>query len=129
MLDRYHRDAMILIGQPEDHLDGPRTSSPRPPGPGECRRLAAVVAGLAAGWRMEPVRDKHGRAIIARLPVQRDDAIGPSRVVLGGEPASRRDGPYREAGRTLGGNPAWLDGLRAGRIRPVRQMHVPAICH
>jgi|HubBroStandDraft_1064217.scaffolds.fasta_scaffold115071_2 hypothetical protein len=75
---------MVLIGQLEDRLSRFRTGSPGPLGSGECRQLAAVAARLLAGWRIERACRKYGKAIIARLPEHRDDAVGPSRVPRAG---------------------------------------------
>jgi hypothetical protein len=94
-----------------------------------CRQLAEVVARLDAGWWIDRTCDKRGKAIITHLPEKRDDAIGPSRVVHTGESAFPREGPHREPGCTLGRNAARLDFLGAVRIRHIRQMHFPAMCH
>jgi hypothetical protein len=126
---RYHRNAMILIGQLEDRPGGYRTSSPRPSGSSACQRLTAVIVGLVAGWRIEWARIKHGKAVVPHLPEHRDDAIGPSRVVHAGEPAFHREGPHRESGRRLGGNLAPLDVLRAVRMGHIRQTRFLAMCH
>jgi hypothetical protein len=120
---------MILIGQPEHRPGGPPTSSPRPVGSGKCQPLTAVVAGLMAGGRIARACDGHCRAILARCPRHRDDAISPSRVPHAGEPALRGKGPNRDAGPTLGGTPARLDVHRTVRIRYGRPMQVPAMCH
>ena len=95
---------------------------------GECRQFAAVVARLVVGRRIERACGRYGKAIIARLPEQRDEVIGPSRVLHAGESAWHLELPHREAGRTLGGNFARLDVLRAVRTRHGRQMHFPAMC-
>jgi hypothetical protein len=96
---------------------------------GECRQFAAVVARLVVGRRIERACGRYGKAIIASLSGYRDCAVGRSCVLRAGEPPFLREGPQRAAGGTRGGHLARFDVLRAVRIRHIRPMHLPAMCH
>jgi hypothetical protein len=88
----HRRNAMILIGLIERYAGHLSTSGVRPRRSGRCGHLAAAVAGVAADWPVERQGDKHGNAIVVRLPEGSDSRSNPSHVVDVDQTACRRAG-------------------------------------
>jgi hypothetical protein len=112
----------MLIRQVEDRRSQPPASRPEPLGPGQCERLAAVVAELGANWSVELHDDIAGQATLVILPEDLDAAIGPTLVIHADASVFHLEELDGEAWRKLGEHHAWADVLRAVRIRLVWKM-------
>ncbi len=119
----------MLIKQGEDRRSQPPTSRAEPLGPAHCEHLAAVVAALGPTWSVELRDDLPGPATIVVVPEDLDAAIGPTLVIHADAAAFRLEELDGAAGRKLGDHQAWVDVLRAVRIRLAWEMPLPTTRH
>lgn len=95
----------------------------------QCNDLAVLIAGLMPDWSVELHYDVQCKPMIVILPVDLDDATGPTLVVYGDETGFHLEELLWDTCRKLGDYQLWTDVANAVRIRLVWQMPLATTLH
>jgi len=113
----------------EDCLSQHSVPAQEPLGLDQCKHLTAVVAELVSDWSVELHLDMLRKPMILILPKSLDDAIGPTLVVHGDDPAFYLEELRWDAYRKLGAYRVWTDVLRAVWLRLFWEMPFAPTLH